>query len=332
MAEAKGVLVLGEIAGAELSSSSLELLAAARKLSASLGEEVAIALLGDTLDVPAKTAISHGADQVYAVNHPQLRQYHPDLFLAALETLCREASPRIILMSRSNQGRELGPRLAFRLGVGLAQDSLEIALDPATKKLMANRPVYGGNAVAVVSCNATPQMAAIRPKAYEPLAADAARQGKITSFPVDLKPEAARSRVVSVVKEEAKGVKLEEARVVVSGGRGLGGPEPFKNLDALAKLLGGAVGASRAAVDSGWIPASHQVGLTGKSITPDLYITVAISGASQHMAGCSGAKVIVAINKDAEANIFKEARYGVVGDWQKVLTGFTEAVRELTQG
>ena len=135
--------------------------------------------------------------------------------------------------------------------------------------------------------------------------------------------------MVETVREESEGVKLEDARVVVSGGRGLGGPEPFSGLEDLAKLLGGAVGASRAAVDSGWVPPSLQVGLTGKSITPDLYITVAISGASQHMAGCSGAKCIVAINKDADANIFKDARYGVVGDWETVLPALTEAVREL---
>ena len=137
--------------------------------------------------------------------------------------------------------------------------------------------------------------------------------------------------LLDVVMEEAVGVKLEDAQIVVSGGRGLGGPEPFKDLEELAKLLGGAVGASRAAVDSGWVPPAYQVGLTGKTITPDLYITIAISGASQHMAGCSGAKVIVAINKDAESNIFKEARYGVVGDWEHVVPAFTEAVRELTQ-
>ena len=137
--------------------------------------------------------------------------------------------------------------------------------------------------------------------------------------------------MVNSVQEEAAGIKLEDAKIVVSGGRGLGGPEPFANLEELAKLLGGAVGASRAAVDSGWVPASYQVGLTGKTITPDLYITVAISGASQHLAGCSGAKVIVAINKDSEANIFKEASYGVVGDWEQVVPAFAEAVRELTQ-
>ena len=136
---------------------------------------------------------------------------------------------------------------------------------------------------------------------------------------------------MDVVAEESEGIKLEEARIVVSGGRGLGGPEPFQDLEQLAKALGGAVGASRAAVDSGWVPSSYQVGLTGKTITPEVYITVAISGASQHMAGCSGAKVIVAINKDAEANIFKEARYGVVGDWQEIVPAFTEAVRELVQ-
>jgi electron transfer flavoprotein alpha subunit len=217
------------------------------------------------------------------------------------------------------------------LGVGLAQDCLEISIDAGSKTLLANRPVYGGNAIAVVRCNYTPQIAAIRPKVYEPLDPDSSRQGQVVSFPVELDPSQARSQVVNVVEEAAEGVKLEDARVVVSGGRGLGGPEPFQDLEILAKLLGGAVGASRAAVDSGWVPSSYQVGLTGKTITPEVYITVAISGASQHMAGCSGAKVIVAINKDAESNIFKEARYGVVGDWEHVVPAFTEAVRELTQ-
>ena len=204
-------------------------------------------------------------------------------------------------------------------------------MDTATGKLLANRPVYGGNAVAVVSCNYTPQVAAVRPKVYEPLEPDAGRSGVTVSFPVDLDAGIARATLVDTVMEESEGIKLEDARIVVSGGRGLGGPDPFRDLEELAGLLGAGVGASRAAVDSGWVPASYQVGLTGKTITPDLYITVAISGASQHMAGCSGSKVIVAINKDAEANIFKEARYGVVGDWEKVLPALTETVRELTQ-
>jgi electron transfer flavoprotein alpha subunit len=331
MAEAKGVLVLGDVANSGLSLTSQELLAAGRKVANDLGEELGIGLLGGSLEGPSQEAISYGADKVYAVTNPSLGQYQADLFLAALETLCREVNPSIILMGRTNQGRELAPRLAFRLGVGLVQDCLEVSIDPSTRKLLANRPVYGGNAIAVVSCNYTPQVAAIRPKAYEPLDPEPSRQGEVVSFPVDLDASLARSKVMDIVKEEAKGIKLEEARIVVSGGRGLGGPEPFQDLEELARLLGAAVGASRAAVDSGWVPATYQVGLTGKTITPDLYITVAISGASQHMAGCSGAKVIVAINKDAEANIFKEARYGVVGDWQKVLPALTESVRELTQ-
>ncbi len=329
MADATGVLVIGQTSGDGLDSTAAELLAAGRNVSAALGEELSIGLLGDTLDASAQQAIAHGADRVYAVNHPLLAEYQPDLYLAALDALCRDVNPRVVLMSRTTEGRELAPRLAFRLGVGLAQDCLEVSVDESTRTLLANRPVYGGNAVAVVSCEHTPQIAAIRPKAYEPTEADAGRQGQVVSFPVELDASQARTRVVETVREESEGVKLEEARVVVSGGRGLGGPEPFSGLEELAKLLGGAVGASRAAVDSGWVPSSYQVGLTGKAITPELYITVAISGASQHMAGCSGAKCIVAINKDADANIFKDARYGVVGDWERVLPALTEAVREL---
>ena len=331
MADATGVLVVAQTAGEDLSSTGQELLEAGRRVADDLGEELAVGLLGQSVERAAQQAIQGGADRVYAVTNPLLADYQADLYLAAIETLCRETAPNIILIGRTEEGRELAPRLAFRLGVGLAQDCLEVSVDPDSKRLLANRPVYGGNAVAVVSCEYTPQIAAVRPKVYEPREPDPSRQGEVVSFPVDLEASQAKNRILERVEEESTGVKLEDARVVVSGGRGLGGPEPFEGLGELAKLLGGALGASRAAVDSGWIPIAYQVGLTGKSITPDLYITVAISGASQHMAGCSGAKVIVAINKDAEANIFKEARYGVVGDWQQVVPAFQEAVRELTQ-
>jgi electron transfer flavoprotein alpha subunit len=172
-------------------------------------------------------------------------------------------------------------------------------------------------------------MAALRPKAYAPLAPDPARQGEIIAVPVALDAAMARVAVVRQVRQESAGVKLEDATIVVAGGRGLGGPEPFRELQELTGMLGAAMGASRAAVDAGWVPGNWQVGLTGKTITPDLYITVGISGASQHMAGYSGAKVIVAINKDAEANIFREARYGVVGDWHVVVPAFMAAVRSL---
>ena len=331
MADGTGVLIVGDTTDGQLGSTTTELLAAGQKIAADLDEDLSVALLGDTLDNAAQQAIAHGAQKVFAVNHPLLAEYQVDLQLYALETLCKETNPRVILIARTNEGRELAPRLAFRLGVGLAQDCLEVSVDSSEKKLLANRPVYGGNAIAVVRCDQTPQIAAIRPKAYEPTETDSSRQGEVVSFPVDLDASMALTQVVETVIEEAEGVKLEDAQIVISGGRGLGGPEPFAHLEELAKIMGGTVGASRAAVDSGWVPSNYQVGLTGKTITPDLYIMVAISGASQHMAGCSGAKVIVAINKDAEANIFKEARYGVVGDWETVLPALTAAVRELTQ-
>ncbi len=329
--EATGVLVVGESAEGQLNLISKELLAGGRRLADVLGQDLAIALLGSGTGGSAQEAISCGADRVYSVGNPLLDTYQVDLYLSALDKLCREVAPNIVLLGRTAIGREVAPRLAFRLGVGLAQDCLEVRIDPETHGLLADRPVYGGNAMATLACVNTPQMAAIRPKVYAPLEADESRQGEVIQFNVELDPTLARTKVVNVVKEESEGIKLEDASIVVAGGRGLGGPEPFKDLEELARVIGAGIGASRAAVDSGWVPPNWQIGLTGKAITPDLYITVGISGASQHMAGCSGAKVIVAINKDAEANIFKESRYGVVGDWQKVLPALTEALRDLVK-
>ena len=223
MPEPQGILVLGEPTPGQLSPTSQELLAAGRRLASELGQELSIGLFGDSLEGVSQEAISYGADKVYAVTHPALSSYQADNYLAAMQTLCEEVSPNMVLIGRTNEGRELAPRLAFRLGVGLAQDCLEVALDPETKRLLAHRPVYGGSAIAVVSCNYTPQVAAIRPKVYEAEEPDASRQGEVVSFPVDLDTNAVRGRVVEVVMEEAEGIKLEDARIVVSGGRGLGG-------------------------------------------------------------------------------------------------------------
>jgi electron transfer flavoprotein alpha subunit len=331
MAEPTGILVLGEINKGTLHPTASELLAAGKTLAEGLGQKLALGLAGPSLDQPAKDGIAHGADAVYAATHQLLEQPHLDLLLTAWAVICKAANPAIVLIARTTTGRDLAPRLAARLNVGLAQDCLEVKLDDSTKRLVAHRPIYGGNAVAAVSPKGTPQIAAVRPKAYDPLPADPSRQGEITNISLNLDPSMAKTKLVQRNEEQIGGVRLDTARIVISGGRGLGGPEPFKKLDEIAKILGAAVGASRAAVDAGWVPPAMQVGLTGKTITPELYITVAISGASQHMAGCSGAKVLVAINKDAEANIFKEARYGVVGDWQKILPSFTETLRELVK-
>ena len=323
-----GVLVIGELQGDALQSITGELLAAGRKLGDALGEEVGVALLNGG-DAAAQDAIALGADKAYLVRDAALADMQLDAQVAALEKACAETQPSVVLIGRTLAGRDVGPRLAFRLGVGLAQDCLEVSAD-AGGRVSAVRPVYGGNALARVTFpDANPQMVVLRAKAYEPLEADAARSGEVVELQANLDPSVVKARLVETVTQEAEGVRLEDAGIVVGGGRGLGGPEPFDMLEDLAKLLGGAVGASRAVCDAGWLDHSYQVGLTGKTITPDLYITVGISGASQHMAGCSASKHIVAINRDADANIFKSSSFGVVGDWKSVLPSFIETVREL---
>lgn len=329
MAEAQGVLVVGEVSGGQLSTTTAEALAAARGLAQQAGIEVAVGLLGQDLATVARQALHAGADRVYTVEDALLATAQADLYLAALEGLCQTVGPQIILCGRTALGRDIAPRLACRLGVSLLQDCLEVSLDPDTGQLAAMRPVYGGNVLARVRCTAIPQVAALRPKAYTPLPPDPSRQGEILALPVALDASMARVTVLRQEVAESSGIRLEDARIVVSGGRGLGGPEPFRELQELAGLLGAGIGASRAAVDAGWVPGNWQIGLTGKTIAPELYLTVGISGASQHMAGCSGARVIVAINKDRDANIFRAARYGVVGDWQTILPALMAAVQEL---
>ena len=322
------ILVAGETDGDGLDSATAEMIAAAR----GLGGDVAVALFGSGLDGPAAEAISVGADKVLLVEHDLLDAGGADARVAALEQVCRQTDAKVVLLGRTALGRDVGPRVAFRLGAGLAQDCVDIGMDAGTGRVIVKRPVYGGNAVATATFGEdNPQFVILRAKVYEPLEPDPSRQGEIVRLDVDLEPSMIRVRHIETVESAGEGVRLEDAAVVVSGGRGLGGPEPFEKLEELAGLLGGAVGASRAACDAGWVDYSHQVGLTGKTITPNVYITVGISGASQHMAGCSGAKNIVAVNRDREANMFKEASYGVVGDWEKVLPAFIETVRELVK-
>jgi electron transfer flavoprotein alpha subunit len=284
--------------------------------------------VGYQLEAVAHEAMSVGAERVYIVDQAGVAEFQIELYLEALTQLCRTAAPRVILMARTQTGRDIAPRLAARLGVPLAQDCLEVSIQADSNNLLATRPVYGGNAIAKVLCTQIPQFATVRPKLYAPAAPEPARRGEIVAVSVALDPALVKTRVVETIKEEATGVRLEEAKIVVAGGRGLGGPEGFQPLGELARALGAGIGASRAAVDSGWVPYNWQIGLTGKTITPDLYITVGISGASQHIAGCSSAKCIVAINKDREANIFRYARYGIVGDWQKILGALIDAARE----
>jgi electron transfer flavoprotein alpha subunit len=330
MAEPKGVLIIGEIIEGKLAPITAELLGCGKRLAIELGEPLSAALLGSGIGDLAKQAIAFGADTIYVADDAQLSAYQTEPYLETVEKICKETTPRILLMGQTAMGRDLAPRLAFRLGTGLATDCIDLKIDPATKQLLQTRPVYGGNAQATFTVADTfPQISTIRSKAFSPLEPDPARQGAVKTVAVVLDPAKMKTKFVKKVKEEVVGIKLEDAKVVVTGGRGIGGSDGFKQLEALAKLLGGAVGATRPPCDNNWVPSTLQVGLTGKIVTPELYIAVAVSGASQHMAGCSGAKTIVAINKDPECNIFKEARFGVVGDWKQVLPAFTEKVKEL---
>ena len=333
MADNKGVLVCGECVDGNLAAMTLELLGIGRKLADDLGEELAAVLMGEKISELAEEAIRFGADKVYIVESPLLKDYVTESYVAVMEKLCQEATPSILLMGQNSMGRDLAPRLAFRLGTGLTTDCLELRIDPDTKLMVQTKPVYGGNALAEVVCEQTrPQMATVRPKCMEPLQRDDSRKGEVVAFDAGLDASMIKVKWLEKVKEEVEGVKLEDAEVVVVGGRGMGSPEAFDQLHELAKLLGGAVGATRPPCDSGWVPASAQVGLTGKMVAPTLYIGVALSGTSQHLAGCSGSKNMITINKDPDANIFKVCQYGVVGDYRKVLPPFVEKVKELLAG
>ena len=328
MDDYKGVTVFGEKAEGKLSSITADLLGGGRKLADQLDEELSCLLLGHEVSGVAKEAIGYGADTVYVVEDPQLKDYQTDTYTPAVAEIVKEILPRILLFGQNNIGRDLAPRLAFRLRTGLSTDCIELNIDPETKLLQQTRPVYGGNALATVMCQTLPQMATVRRKAMSSLVRDDTRKGKVATFSVTIDPDKVRTRIVNRVTEEAPGIRLEDAPVIVSGGRGIGGLEGFQWLKELAELLKGAVGATRLPCESEWVPASVQIGLTGKVVTPELYFAIALSGASQHLAGCLGAKTIVAINRDPDANIFNVAHFGAVGDWKQILPSFIEKVKE----
>ncbi|MFH1169583.1 MAG: electron transfer flavoprotein subunit alpha/FixB family protein [Chloroflexota bacterium] len=329
MAEYKGVMVYCEVAEGKLASIAAEGLGCGRALADDLGQELSAVLVGASVSGLAKEAITLGADKVYVIEDPELKNYQTDAYLAVLDKVARQAAPQIIILGHTSIGRDLAPRLAFRLETTVTTDCVELSIDADSKRALMTKPVYGGNARAIFAAESSPQIATIRIKAMTPRQPDASREGDIVKVDAGLDPAAIKARLLEKVVEEVEGVKLEDAQVVVAGGRGIGGAEGFKQLEELARLFKGAMGASRPPCDNGWVTETLQVGLTGKIIAPELYIAVAISGSSQHMSGCSGSKTIVAINKDPEANIFREARFGVVGDWKKVLPAFSAKVKEL---
>ena len=329
MAEYKGVMAYCEAAEGKLAAIATEELGCGRKLADDLGQELYAVLAGSEVSSFAREAITFGADKVYVIDDPLLKDYQTDAYAAVMEKVIKQVMPRVLLMGQTAIGRDLAPRLAFRLETTATMDCIELAIDPESKRLRQTKPVYGGNARAIFTGESYPQIATVRAKAMSPLKPNASRQGEIINLDAGLDPSAIRTKVLEKVVEAVEGIKLEDAEIIVSGGRGIGGAEGFKQLEELARLLKGAVGASRPPCDNGWAPDTAQVGLTGKIVAPELYIAVALSGSSQHLSGCSGSKNIIAINKDPEANIFREARFGVVGDWKKVIPAFTDKVKEL---
>lgn len=313
-----GVLILAEAEGGALAPITQELVGAAQRLGAG---PVSAMLLGSGVESLASGIT--GVEKTYVVDDAALAQYTTDAFSAAAEAVAKAADAAVVLLGQTNTGRDLGPALAYRLGTAVAMDT--IAMEMKDGKLHTTRPAYGGNARAVNSFSTSPAVATVRPKSQD--AAEGGSAGAVEK--VAFSAPAARASVVDRQVATAEGVRLEDADVVVTGGRGLGGAENFDVIEQLAKILGGAVGASRAVADLGWRPVAEQVGLTGKVVSPTLYIAVAVSGASQHMAGCSGSKNIVAINKDADANIFKAARFGIVGDFKQVMPALIEAVKKV---
>ena len=329
MAEYKNVGVLCEEKGGKLAPISAESLGIGRKLANDLGQSLVAIVVGEQVGEVAKDAIRYGADKVYVVDNAAFKNYVSDSYVALAEKLVEQASTQILIMGQTDIGRDLAPRLAFRLGTVATSDCLELAIDADSKRLLQTKPVYGGNAKEVFIIDTDPQIVTVRSKAMEAPAPDDGRQGEVIAVDAAIDAGKVKMALLERVVEEVSGVKLEEATIVVSGGRGIGGPEGFVQLEELAALLKGAVGASRPAVDQGWLPPNKLVGITGKIIAPDLYIAVAISGSTQHMTGCGGSKTLVGINMDPEAGIFKRAHFGVVGDWKAVLPALTAKVKAM---
>jgi len=323
-----GVWIWVEQFQGEAASISWEMSGQGRRLADQRNTTLTACILGHNAEHIAKEAIAYGADRVFWVNDPTLAVYRTLPYAKTLVSLVRQYKPEIFLLGASSRGRDLAGAVATELYTGLTADCTGLDIDPETSLLRQTRPAFGGNIMATIICpNYRPQMATVRHRVFEMPIADENRQGQIVPVAPVMGEDEIAAKVVDFIMEQGE-VNLADAKIIVSGGRGVGGPEGFEPIRELAAVLGGAVGASRAAVDAGWIPYAHQVGQTGRTVRPDLYIACGISGAVQHMAGMSTAKVIVAINKDPEAPIFTIANYGIVGDLFQVVPALTKEFRE----
>ena len=311
-------------------SVGLELLNPGRDLADKQGGKLVAIVIGSGVDQAVSDASAHGADQVIVVDGPEYKNYTTDAYTAALYHLIEKYGPTTLLIGATPDGRDMGPRLACRIKTGLTADCTGLDIDPDSGNVAWTRPAFGGNLMATILCpDHRPQIGTVRPGVFKKTAPGDAK-AEVVREEFHVAPEQIRTELLEVIREAAgELVDLEGADIIVSGGRGVGGPEGFAPVKALADVLGATVGASRAAVDSGWISHAHQVGQTGKTVAPKLYIACGISGAIQHLAGMSGSDCIVAINKDPDAPIFDVADYGIVGNLFEVLPALTEEVKKL---
>jgi electron transfer flavoprotein alpha subunit len=326
-----GVWVFAEQRQGKLQGVAIELLGEGRKLATEIGTELSAILLGDKVDDLVDELYEYGADNVYYANDPQLSNYTADGYTAVIYRAILKYKPEIVLLGATHIGRDLGPSLAVKCNTGLTADCTKLEIDPEDKKLMQTRPAFGGNLMATIVCPGhRPQMSTVRPGVMTKSARAVGRKGTLIDLNAELKIKFKegdiRQKVLEVVKSVTELVSLVDAEIIVSGGRGLGNAEGFELIKKLADKLGGTVGASRAAVDAGWIEHSHQVGQTGTTVKPKLYFAVGISGAIQHLAGMQSSDYIVAINKNENAPIFEVADYGIVGDLYKVIPEIISAL------
>jgi electron transfer flavoprotein alpha subunit len=325
---AHGVLVFAEQKEGKFRKVALEAVSEGKRLADKLGTELSAAVIGSGVEGIAGSLGAYGAAKVYVVDDAALEDYTPGGYAKALTRIVKDTEPTILLMGCTSTGRDLGAKMAARLATGLAADCT--ALDIKEGKLVATRPMYAGKVMADVACpDSTPQIITIRPNVFSVAEPDETRFAEVVKVAAEITPDELRTRVKEVLKAAGATIDLTEAQIIVSGGRGMGGAENFKVLEELATVLGAAVGASRSAVDAGWRDHQFQVGQTGKTVSPVLYIACGISGAIQHLAGMKTSKVIVAVNKDPEAPIFKVADYGIVGDLFEVVPVLAEEAKKL---
>ena len=325
----KNVFVIAEQRDGKIMKVSYELIGKARELANDLGQDVIAVLMGSGIEAVAGDVAKAGADKVIVVDDPMLAEYVTEPYAKAATAVIKANDPEIVLFGASSIGRDLAPRVSARIHTGLTADCTKLEIDPETKLLNMTRPAFGGNIMATILCaDHRPQMATVRPGVMQALES-CDKVGEVEKFAVEFTAADMNVEICEVVKTDKKAVDITEAKILVSGGRGLGSAEGFAQLKDLADVLGGEVSASRAAVDNGWIEKDRQVGQTGKTVRPDLYVACGISGAIQHAAGMEESEFIVAINKEETAPIFSICDLGIVGDLNKIVPKLTEALKKI---